>query len=61
MKDWAVTYAQCLLFSTLCTLGPSGGTAGRGDPPTVLGDGMNLWEQLSGAKPWSSSPRTELL
>ncbi len=33
----------------------------HGDPPIVLGDGMNLWEQLSGTKPWSSSPRTELL
>ena len=41
--------------------GPSAGMAGRGDPPIVLGDGMNLWDQLSGSKPWSASPRTELL
>ena len=31
------------------------------DPPMVLGDGLDLWDFLAGAKPWAASPRTELL
>jgi arylsulfatase A-like enzyme len=41
--------------------GPSGGSAGKSDPPMVLGDGLDLWDCLAAAKPWGSSARTELL
>lgn len=50
------------VLSYLRTLpGPSGTTVGQTDPPLVLGDGLDLWDVLSGKRPWGASPRTEVL